>query len=225
MKINFIQLDKPIDLNRHETILNIKSKPVFAKVLFSLRRNTDYFKILKDNFNDSKQDSIVILSPLEFELGSRQFSKSLQDKILNDFNHSIDLKSEVETAYAKLLDKIFDFMMINMDVSIAYDDDFSVENILKKIKLSVGGGDGGDFLGVVQNILKTLKNLTSDKLIVFADLSAYLSPLEYEFIIEQVRLDDQKILLIESNASLGKIPRYELDEDWTLFGEDGKIII
>ena len=110
MNINFPQLEKSIQLNNGgATILAIEDESVLAQILFSLSRETDYFKIFDDDYNDYSSRAIFILNPLDFSVNDRKITKVLHDKIILQMNQEIELKQEIERDYMRLNDKIYDF--------------------------------------------------------------------------------------------------------------------
>ena len=157
MNINFPQLETPIHLNEDSfTILAIENKQILSQILFSLSRQTDYFRIFDDSYKDRSSQSIAILSPLDFSVDDRKIVKILYDKIVSQMNQEIELKQEIENKYIRLCDKIYDFVVMNNDLEFNYDEELAVGDILKSMKLTISQDDADDVSGVVRGILKVM---------------------------------------------------------------------
>ena len=224
MNINFPQLEKSIQLNNGgATILAIEDESVLAQILFSLSRETDYFKIFDDDYNDYSSRAIFILNPLDFSVNDRKITKVLHDKIILQMNQEIELKQEIERDYMRLNDKIYDFVSMNNDLEFSYGEKNTVEDILKSIKLTISQDGTSDVLGVLQSILKIVKELSLSELVIFSGVGMLLGEVEYKVVLEQCRLDRLTVLFLENFRNINSgIPYILLDKDFVLFDEDGK---
>ena len=227
MNINFPQLEKSIQLNNGgATILAIEDESVLAQILFSLSRETDYFKIFDDDYNDYSSRAIFILNPLDFSVNDRKITKVLHDKIILQMNQEIELKQEIERDYMRLNDKIYDFVSMNNVLEFSYGEKNTVEDILKSIKLTISQDGTSDVLGVLQSILKIVKELSLSELVIFSGVGMLLGEVEYKVVLEQCRLDRLTVLFLENFRNINSdIPYILLDKDFVLFDEDGKIVL
>lgn len=220
IQINFPHLDQAIELVESKcTVVVIENNQIYSKVMYSLyNREDDYFKIFNDSYKNLKEkDIITIFNPLAFDFDERSMKTLFHNKILKQLSLEIDQKQELENDYRCLVHKLMEVVDRNNDLDLLYSDELNYKDLFKAINLSINQTTQTSIFEKVQLLIQTLNELSTEKLLIFTHLNILLSNQEYLYMMEQIDLNNQTVLIIESSQyGLEGIPHYYLDDDFFL---------
>lgn len=220
IRINFGHLDEDLELNKSQcNVLVIENSAVYAKAIYSLyNRDNDYFKIYDEKFKIlSEKETITILNPLLFDFDNRNIKTLLYNHIMENINLDTVFKSKMEEQYRNIISSVEKFFMENIDVDFSFQHEIDIKELLKFVGLNVNQESENSFFDKVQSIINLLNEIAENRLLIFANLNVFLTKEEYLFIVEQIKLNSQMVLLMEgSENNLETIPHYLLDNDFFL---------
>lgn len=220
IQINFSHLEQPIELEKTKcTVLVVENNQVYSQIMYSLYNREDgYFKIFDDKYQDLKEKDIIpIFNPLSFDFDERSIKTLLYNRLIKQIGQEIDIKQEIEHDYRKLIYKLIQVIDENNDLELLYDDELNVKDIFKVIGLSIDQKTQTSIFEKVQLLINTLNELVDEKLLIFTNLNILITNQQYQYVMEQIDLNNQTVLLIESSQyTLENIPYYYLDSDFFL---------
>ena len=219
--INFEHLDEPFKLEMGEcNVLAVENNNVFSKILYSLYNyDDDYFKIFDENYKMiPEKNTLTIFNPLEFDFDERNIKTILYNKIINQLILDQEIKLEIENHYQRLLNEIVAYIDDNNDFDFCYQEKMSLKDLLKLINLSINQAKCSSIFEKTQLLIDTLNEVSNDRLLIFTNLNIMLTAEEYRYIVDQISLNNQTVLVIESNQDeIKAISHIYLDEDFYLF--------
>lgn len=218
ININFEHLEDLIQLeNTQCNILVVENNSIYAKIMYSLYDTEDnYFKIFNEDFKIIT-DIITIFNPLLFDFNDRNMKSLLYEKLLGDLNKEVQIKHAIEQKYTFLVNQLTEFFEQNNDLNLKYSDEINYKDFLKFTGVSINQTEFTSIFERVQNIIHYLTELGNRKLVIFTHLNLFLTAEEYGYVVEQINLNNQTVLLIENSChNLTRIPYYVLDSDFFL---------
>lgn len=220
VQINFPHLEQAIELVESKcNILVVENNQIYSKVMYSLYNHEDeYFKIFDNHYKNLKEKEIItIFNPLSFDFDERSIKTLFHNKIMKQLSLEIDRKQEVENDYRQLIHKLMQTVDENNDLDLLYNDELDYKALFKMMNLSINQTTQTSIFEKVQLLIHNLNELSGEKLLIFTHLNILLSTQEYLYLMEQVDLNNQTVLIIESSQyGLQKIPHYYLDDDFFL---------
>lgn len=220
IQINFPHLEQPIELEKTKcNILVVENNQVYSQIMYSLYNREDgYFKIFDNKYKDLKEKKIIpIFNPLSFDFDERSIKTLLYNRLITQISHEVDKKQEIEHDYRNLLHKLVQVIDENNDLDLMYNDELNYKEIFKAIHLSIDQKTQTSIFEKIQLLINTLNELADEKLLIFTHLNILLTNQEYRYVMEQIDLNNQTVLIIESSQYiLENIPHYYLDSDFFL---------
>ncbi|MDH6365212.1 CRISPR-associated protein Csn2 [Enterococcus sp. PF1-24] len=220
IQINFPHLDQPIELVKGKcNVLVVENNPIYSKVIYSIYNHQDeYFKIFDENNKLLKAKEIVtIFHPLAFDFNEKSIKTLFYNRIINQINMEVEEKQSLENNFRSLVNQLVELVDENNNLDVAYNDDLDFKNFFKSIDLSINQTIQSSIFEKIQLIINILDELAAEKLLIFTNLNIFLSNQEYLYMMEQINLNNQTVLIIESSRyTLENIPYYYLDTDFFL---------
>lgn len=161
---------------------------------------------------------MVIFNPLQFDFNERSIKTIFHNKILNQLALDQEIKLEIENDYQKMLTKLVDYISDNNEIDFCYQEEAKFKDLLKLINLSVNQAKCSSIFEKVQLLIDTLNEIVGECLLIFTNLNILLTAEEYQFVVEQINLNNQTALIIESSQDeIEKISHFHLDDDFYFF--------
>ncbi|MGX7154358.1 type II-A CRISPR-associated protein Csn2 [Enterococcus rivorum] len=160
---------------------------------------------------------IPIFNPLSFDFDERSIKTLLYNRLITQIGYEIDKKHEIEHDYRNMIYKLIQVIDENNDLDLMYKDELNYKELFKMIGLSIDQKMQTSIFEKIQLLINTLNDLAGEKLLIFTHLNILLTNQEYKYIMEQIDLNNQTVLIIESSQYiLENIPHYYLDSDFFL---------
>lgn len=220
IQINFSHLEQPIGLKKTKcNVLVVENNQVYSKIMYSLyNREDEYFKIFDGKYKDLKEKEIIpIFNPLSFDFDERSIKTLLYNRLITQIGHEVEKKQEIEHEYRQMIQKLIQVIDENNDLDLMYNDELSYKELFKTIRLSIDQKTQTSIFEKIQLLINTLNELAGEKLLIFTHLNILLTNQEYKYVMEQIDLNNQTVLIIESSQYILKdIPHCYLDSDFFL---------
>lgn len=220
ISVNCAHFEDGIRLEKAKgNILVVEDNAVYAKIVYSLYdRADDYFKVYDENFKAIAEKNIMtILNPLQFDLNDRSMKTVVYNMIINQINIDQEVKESIELCYQNIVKKIMGYLYENDDIDFIFQDAVDMKDLLKLIGLSVNQEKASGIFEKIQMLIDVLNEIANEKLLVFTNINTFLTDEEYAFVVEQINMNSQTVLLIEnSRRHLDGFSYYCLDNDFYL---------
>ncbi len=148
-------------------------------------------EVLPININKN----ILVLSDFyNLSCNNKKMESLLKSKILG-LNSFVDMGEVLSRINADILD-LNDIITSNFDFKIEYNDEITLESILKLLKYSFS--DEEILLKKVVNYIEIYSELNPIKLVVFVGMTALLNETDIENLIKEISYRDIKMFFIDS---------------------------
>ncbi|MDG3142188.1 type II-A CRISPR-associated protein Csn2 [Streptococcus suis] len=218
MKLNFPLLDDSLDVSSH-TILVVQSKEVFAQLI---KEFYTYDEASELRLYDSKQGSLkpselmVITDILGYDVNATSILKLVHADLENQFNDKPEVKSMIEKLTATITELIA-FECLENELDLEYDE-ITILELIKALGIRIETTSDSIFEKCFE-IIQIYKYLRNKKLLVFINISAYLSQKEIGQLFEYIELNHMDCLFLEPRQ-VYDFPQYILDEDYFLIAQN-----
>ncbi|MCL2050973.1 MAG: type II-A CRISPR-associated protein Csn2 [Lachnospiraceae bacterium] len=214
--LNFEMLDKPIRVFGMTSFV-IQSRTVFAKLIQNLYQYTEETKELKlfdDDYKQLKKDELLVLTDmLGYDINSVSVLKLLYKDLEQQISLEPEIKMEIEDAINMAMNLINkEFLHFELDLE---SDKVEINSFFKAMNMRIHVESSTIFERAL-DILRVFKYLAKKKLLVFVNLSTYLSRSEVEALAEQVELLNISVLMLDNAPFEAKINQIIMDEDYVL---------
>ncbi|MEG0919732.1 MAG: type II-A CRISPR-associated protein Csn2 [Anaerovoracaceae bacterium] len=199
-------------------IIVIENPGVLGKILYSLHNEEDYFKIYDELYKNVPSKSIMYIHDiLSFNFEDRKVKTSLYNYFASIMNQDQSIKETIEESYENMIKRIIMFLNENCDLEISWKEKIDVIEILKFVGITIDEYQITNVFEKTQMVLNLLNEIMRGNIIFFVNLSTMTTNEEYSFILEQIELNNQTVVLIESTENnLEKKSHYCLDYDFYL---------
>lgn len=218
MKINFSLLDEPLDV-QNATFLVLEDQLVFSKIVkqfyqysaeSELRLFDSQLKTLKDS------ELLVITDVWGYNLNSSAMLKLIHADLENQLNDKPEVKSMIEKLIVSITE-LLAFECLENELDLEYDEITILELIdALGVKVETLGDTHSEKM---IEIVQVFKYLSKKKLLVFINVTAYISKDELENLVEYIKLNQLSVLFVEPRK-VYDFPQYVLDQDYFLNHEN-----
>lgn len=212
MKINFPILDQSIDI-KQPTFLIILEKTIFAKLINELYdyNEDSQVKLYNHHFEALKQKEIMLISDiLSYNLNSTTVLKMIHNDLIEQFNSKPEVKLLLDNYIAKLTDLIV-FECVENELNLQFDE-ITIQELIKAMGIRLEDTSKSIFEKCLE-IIQIFKYLPQKKLLVFINISAYLTKNELFSIQELIVLNNIYCLFVEPRE-VYDFPQIIIDEDF-----------
>lgn len=218
LKINFPILDTPIAI-KGATVLSIDDTIVFSNLIrdFYNFDDQDSLKIFDDNLKDLKVSELTVITDiLGFNVNSPAILKLIYSDLESQLNEKLEVKSKIESMLNRLTELIgFECLENELDLEL---DNISVSELFKALGVRIETKSDTIYEKCYE-ILQVQQYLPKKRLLVFVNISAYLTAQEINRLIEYIELAQLDVLFVEPSA-VGGMKGYHLDNDFFLMKND-----
>ena len=218
MNLNFSILDEPINLSNLTTLV-VEDVRVFANLVREIYNfdNAEDLKIYDDKFKSLKAAEVLTITDvLGFDVNSRSVLKQIYGDLEIQLNEKPEVKSMIDKMTATLAELVgYELLDHELDLE---QDEITVQELFQALGIKIETTSDTIFEKIFE-ILQIFKYLSKKQLLIFVNISSYLTMAELESIKEFSDLQNLTILLLEPRKITG-FPQYILDSDYFLYTEN-----
>jgi CRISPR-associated protein Csn2 len=218
MNLNFSILDEPINLSNLTTLV-VEDVRVFANLVREIYNfdNAEDLKIYDDKFKSLKAAEVLTITDvLGFDVNSRSVLKQIYGDLEIQLNEKPEVKSMIDKMTATLAELVgYELLDHELDLE---QDEITVQELFQALGIKIETTSDTIFEKIFE-ILQIFKYLSKKQLLIFVNISSYLTMAELESIKEFSDLQNLTILLLEPRKITG-FPQYVLDSDYFLYMEN-----
>ena len=218
MNLNFSILDEPINLSNLTTLV-VEDVRVFANLVREIYNfdNAEDLKIYDDKFKSLKAAEVLTITDvLGFDVNSRSVLKQIYGDLEIQLNEKPEVKSMIDKMTATLAELVgYELLDHELDLE---QDEITVQELFQALGIKIETTSDTIFEKIFE-ILQIFKYLSKKQLLIFVNVSSYLTMAELESIKEFSDLQNLTILLLEPRKITG-FPQYILDSDYFLYTEN-----
>jgi CRISPR-associated protein Csn2 len=218
MNLNFSILDEPINLSNLTTLV-VEDVRVFANLVREIYNfdNAEDLKIYDDKFKSLKAAEVLTITDvLGFDVNSRSVLKQIYGDLEIQLNEKPEVKSMIDKMTATLAELVgYELLDHELDLE---QDEITVQELFQALGIKIETTSDTIFEKIFE-ILQIFKYLSKKQLLIFVNVSSYLTMAELESIKEFSDLQNLTILLLEPRKITG-FPQYVLDSDYFLYMEN-----
>ncbi len=218
MNLNFSILDEPINLSNLTTLV-VEDVRVFANLVREIYNfdNAEDLKIYDDKFKSLKAEEVLTITDvLGFDVNSRSVLKQIYGDLEIQLNEKPEVKSMIDKMTATLAELVgYELLDHELDLE---QDEITVQELFQALGIKIETTSDTIFEKIFE-ILQIFKYLSKKQLLIFVNVSSYLTMAELESIKEFSDLQNLTILLLEPRKITG-FPQYVLDSDYFLYMEN-----
>ncbi|NCB81317.1 MAG: type II-A CRISPR-associated protein Csn2 [Bacilli bacterium] len=218
MNLNFSILDEPINLSNLTTLV-VEDVRVFANLVREIYNfdNAEDLKIYDDKFKSLKAAEVLTITDvLGFDVNSRSVLKQIYGDLEIQLNEKPEVKSMIDKMTATLAELVgYELLDHELDLE---QDEITVQELFQALGIKIETTSDTIFEKIFE-IFQIFKYLSKKQLLIFVNVSSYLTMAELESIKEFSDLQNLTILLLEPRKITG-FPQYVLDSDYFLYMEN-----
>lgn len=218
MNLNFSILDEPINLSNLTTLV-VEDVRVFANLVREIYNfdNAEDLKIYDDKFKSLKAAEVLTITDvLGFDVNSRSVLKQIYGDLEIQLNEKPEVKSMIDKMTATLAELVgYELLDHELDLE---QDEITVQELFQALGIKIETTSDTIFEKIFE-ILQIFKYLSKKQLLIFVNISSYLTMAELESIKEFSDLQNLTILLLEPRKITG-FPQYVVDSDYFLYMEN-----
>ena len=201
------------------TTLVVEDVRVFANLVREIYNfdNAEDLKIYDDKFKSLKAAEVLTITDvLGFDVNSRSVLKQIYGDLEIQLNEKPEVKSMIDKMTATLAELVgYELLDHELDLE---QDEITVQELFLGLVLKIHTTSDTIFEKIFE-ILQIFKYLSKKQLLIFVNISSYLTMAELESIKEFSDLQNLTILLLEPRKITG-FPQYVLDSDYFLYMEN-----
>jgi len=218
MKINFPLLDEPLAIE-NSIFLVLEDQFTFSTIVKQFYQYTDEgeLKLFDRNLKALKESELLVITDvLGYNLNSPAMLKLIHADLENQLNDKPEVKSMIEKLVATITE-LLAFECLENELDLEYDE-ITILELIDALGVKVETLSDTPFEKMLE-IVQVFKYLSKKKLLVFINVSAYLSKDELDSLIEYIQLNQLKVLFVEPRK-VYDFPQYVLDQDYFLNPEN-----
>ena len=209
-KIFIEPVSKLIELKHGINTLVIENVGLYRKLFYDFDKS---FIFSKDDKVLNNNKIVVITNPLEPDINSKKNLSTLYKRLESNSNPEDDnLLKEIEGKIIHLIDRL----TLNFDIDVEIDDQIDLNKIFGLVKLKISEINNVEYLDLLLNYIKIVRELTNSGILVFYGLSPLLSNKEYMTLKAEIKLLDVEILDICNIQSKHNDNVVIIDEDYCI---------
>lgn len=214
MKINFPILDNPLEL-QSATFLVLEEQMIFSSLVKHIYQypESDNLQIFDEKMKPIKETELLLVTDvLGYNINSPAMLKLIHADIENQLNEKPEVKSMIEKLASTITD-LLAYECLENELDLEYDE-ITILELIAALGVKVETASDTVFEKCFE-IIQIFKYLTKKKLLIFVNVSAYLSQTELQSLMEYIRLNHMLVLFIEPRK-VYDFPQYVLDTDYVL---------
>ena len=218
MKINFPLLDEAITI-ANATFLVLEDQQVFSdlvKQFYQYNGDSD-LKIFDSRLTSLKESELLVITDiLGYNLNSTSMLKLIHADLENQLNEKPEVKSMIEKLVVTITE-LLAYECLENELDLEYDE-ITILELIEALGVKVETISDTVFEKCME-IVQVFKYLSKKRLLVFINVSAYLSEKEIESLIEYIGLNQLSVLFLEPRQ-VYNFPQFILDKDYFLNAEN-----
>ena len=218
MKINFPLLDEAITI-ANTTFLVLEDQQVFSdlvKQFYQYNGDSD-LKIFDSRLTALKDSELLVITDiLGYNLNSNSMLKLIHADLENQLNEKPEVKSMIEKLVVTITE-LLAYECLENELDLEYDE-ITILELIEALGVKIETVSDTVFEKCME-IVQVFKYLSKKRLLVFINVSAYLSEKEIESLIEYISLNQLSVLFIEPRQ-VYNFPQFILDKDYFLNAEN-----
>lgn len=201
LKINYFDNNIKIE-NDYVQVIEIENKKTFYRLVSDLYKIKNDEKLDEVFFYDDNNQEINMYNKVDLyvnffdiDLNSKKNLNALNKNIINSLTDNI--KEEILNNFKKLA-KSFTKILSDIDLPLSLNDNITVEDIIKLLKISINKTD--ELLNNLLLIIDLEKVLKMNEILFFINLKQYLSQEELIEFYKYAIYNEIKIVLVDSQS-------------------------
>ncbi len=201
LKINYFDNNIKIE-NDYVQVIEIENKKTFYHLVSDLYKIKNDEKLDEVFFYDDNNQEINMYNKVDLyvnffdiDLNSKKNLNALNKNIINSLTDNI--KEEILNNFKKLA-KSFTKILSDIDLPLSLNDNITVEDIIKLLKISINKTD--ELLNNLLLIIDLEKVLKMNEILFFINLKQYLSQEELIEFYKYAIYNEIKIVLVDSQS-------------------------
>ena len=201
LKINYFDNNIKIE-NDYIQVIEIENKKTFYRLVSDLYKIKNDEKLDEVFFYDDNNQEINMYNKVDLyvnffdiDLNSKKNLNALNKNIINSLTDNV--KEEILNNFKKLA-KSFTKILSDIDLPLSLNDNITVEDIIKLLKISINKTD--DLLNNLLLIIDLEKVLKINEILFFINLKQYLSQEELIEFYKYAIYNEIKIVLVDSQS-------------------------
>ena len=218
MKINFPILDEPIEI-KQATFLILEEQLIFSDVVKHLYHYSeeDELKLFDNKMKSLKESELLLITDiLGYNINSPAMLKLIRADLEKQLNEKPEVKSMLEKLVATITELIA-FECLENELDLDYDE-ITILELIDALGVKIETLSDTVFEKSLE-IVQVFKYLSKKKLLVFVNVSCYLSEHELAKLVEYIQLHNINVLFVEPRK-VYDFPQYVVDEDYFLSCEN-----
>lgn len=218
MKINFPILDEPIEI-KQATFLILEEQLIFSDVVKHLYHYSeeDELKLFDNKMKFLKESELLLITDiLGYNINSPAMLKLIRADLEKQLNEKPEVKSMLEKLVATITELIA-FECLENELDLEYDE-ITILKLIDALGVKIETLSDTVFEKSLE-IVQVFKYLSKKKLLVFVNVSCYLSEHELAKLVEYIQLHNINVLFVEPRK-VYDFPQYVVDEDYFLSCEN-----
>ncbi|KAA9298194.1 MAG: type II-A CRISPR-associated protein Csn2 [Streptococcus mutans] len=218
MKINFPILDEPIEI-KQATFLILEEQLIFSDVVKHLYHYSeeDELKLFDNKMKSLKESELLLITDiLGYNINSPAMLKLIRADLEKQLNEKPEVKSMLEKLVATITELIA-FECLENELDLEYDE-ITILELIDALGVKIETLSDTVFEKSLE-IVQVFKYLSKKKLLVFVNVSCYLSEHELAKLVEYIQLHNINVLFVEPRK-VYDFPQYVVDEDYFLSCEN-----
>ena len=214
MKINFPILDEPIEI-KQATFLILEEQLIFSDVVKHLYHYSeeDELKLFDNKMKFLKESELLLITDiLGYNINSPAMLKLIRADLEKQLNEKPEVKSMLEKLVATITELIA-FECLENELDLEYDE-ITILKLIDALGVKIETLSDTVFEKSLE-IVQVFKYLSKKKLLVFVNVSCYLSEHELAKLVEYIQLHNINVLFVEPRK-VYDFPQYVVDEDYFL---------
>lgn len=218
MKINFPILDEPIEI-KQATFLILEEQLIFSDVVKHLYHYSeeDELKLFDNKMKSLKESELLLITDiLGYNINSPAMLKLIRADLEKQLNEKPEVKSMLEKLVATITELIA-FECLENELDLEYDE-ITILELIDALGVKIETLSDTVFEKSLE-VVQVFKYLSKKKLLVFVNVSCYLSEHELAKLVEYIQLHNINVLFVEPRK-VYDFPQYVVDEDYFLSCEN-----
>jgi CRISPR-associated protein Csn2 len=215
IKMNANFLDESVEISRDKlNILVLKNRELFAKTVFGIFRESSELKFFDTEKYDEFRETLAISDVFDFDVNSAKILKILYENLERKIAGE-EIREDLAVKFYDLQKVLSKFLFDETNLNLANEKEFSLKDLLKFYGIKIDWSSTENFRENFYQILDVATELFPEKMLIFANLTAYFSSDDFAKITENISRRNLRVLFIENSCpeTRENVVIYELDED------------
>lgn len=218
LRINFPLLDESL-LIEQATFLVVKETRALAdlvRMMYQYNEESD-LKLYDKDFKSLSENALILVTDvLGHDVNSPSILKLIYADLENQLNEKPEVKSEIERLSLKITE-IMSHEILDHELDLEQDE-IAILELFKILGIQIETRSDTIFEKIIE-ILQVYKFLSKKKILIFINVTIYLTKEEIVEIDRFVAMLNKPVLFIE-NREIAGVKQYVLDKDYFLMSVD-----